>query len=281
MEYSNPEIPEGINTTQVHPLKEFLILTSGVLGVIAIIVFVLSLLAEYLAVYIPFSVEQDLIPDMVITDNDISRTEEYLQELSDQLAGYLDLPEGMQFSVHYSSSDTKNAYATLGGHIYIFQGLLEVLPDENAVAMVVAHEMAHVYHRHPIIAMGRGVVIGLFLSALAGFSGDYFVGQVISDTGLITMLKFNRDQERQADKTALELLFKRFGHVKGADELFKILQNKENSEREPFLFLSTHPLNEQRVTAIMQLASENNWSLEGEVIPLPEYIQQGDSETTD
>ena len=281
MEYSNPEIPEGINTTDVHPLKEFLVLTAGVLGAIVIFVIIISLLAERLAVYIPFSVEQGLIPDKVLTEDDTSRTAEYLRNLSAQLAQHMDLQNGMEFTLHYSSSSIRNAYATLGGHIYIFQGLLDELPDENSVAMVVAHEMAHVFHRHPIIAMGRGVVIGLLLSAVSGISGDYFVGHVVSNTGFITLLKFNRDQEKQADITALEILFKQYGHVQGADELFRILQNKKDTGPEPYPFLSTHPLSAQRVTSIMQMAGENNWPLKGEVIPLPEYVQQGSSETTD
>lgn len=281
MEYSNQEIPEGINTTAVHPLKEFLILTAGVLGAIAILVVILSLLAERLAVYIPFRVEQSLIPEKVLTDDDTSRTAEYLQKLTRQLARHMDLPDGMEFTVHYSSSPIRNAYATLGGHIYIFQGLLDELPDENALAMVVAHEMAHVFHRHPIIAMGRGVVIGLLLSAVSGISSDHFVGQVITNTGFITVLKFNRDQERQADKTALEILYKHYGHVQGADELFRLLQNDKNTASEPFLFLNTHPLNAQRVQAIMQLARENSWPMEGKITPLPGFIHQEQSTITE
>ncbi len=70
MEYSNPEIPEGINITKEHPLKEFFILTTGVLAAITIAVVILSLLAEKLAVYVPFSVEQQLIPDSFLEENE-------------------------------------------------------------------------------------------------------------------------------------------------------------------------------------------------------------------
>ena len=55
MEYSNPEIPENINTTKEHPLKEFFILSGGIIGCIVVAVLVLSLLAETLAARIPFS----------------------------------------------------------------------------------------------------------------------------------------------------------------------------------------------------------------------------------
>ena len=63
--------------------------------------------------------------------------------------------------MHYDASDTVNAFATLGGHVVIYRGLLEKLPNENVVAMVVAHEIAHIKHRDPVAALGRGVAITL------------------------------------------------------------------------------------------------------------------------
>jgi len=280
MEYSNPEIPEGINITKEHPLKEFFILTIGVLGAIAVAVVILSLLAEKLAVYVPFSVEQQLIPDNFFTEIEENNNETaiYLQGLADQLARQIELPEAMQFTIHYSDSSIENAYATLGGNIYIYQGLLDLLPSENTVAMVVAHEMAHVYHRHPIIAMGRGVVIGLLLSAISGLSSDMFVGQVVSDAGVLTLLTFNREQEREADRTALEMLVKHYGHVEGADELFKLLHDRQTDEYERPLFLSTHPLSDERIVNIGEYAKEMGWTLTGETTPLPDFIQTHESE---
>ena len=274
MEYSNPEIPEDINTTKEHPLKEFLILTIGVLGAIVIIVAIVGLLSEKLAVYIPFSVEQQLVPDKL--KNNVEGNQQivgYLQSLSDQLSQQIQLPDGMKFTIHYIDEPVENAYATLGGHIYIYQGLLKLLPNENAMAMVLAHEMAHVYHRHPIIAMGRGVVIGLLLSAISGISSDIFVGQVVNDTGVLTLLTFNRDQEREADKTALEMLAKQYGHIEGADDLFKTLKDSQKNRYEPPLFLSTHPLSDERIVNINNLAKEKGWKLTGDTTPLPEFIR--------
>ena len=88
--------------------------------------------------------------------------------------------------------------------------------DENALAMVIAHEMAHIKHRHPVMALGRGVVIGLFLASLSGFNGDRVVGRIVNNTGMLTLLKFNRDQEREADRTALAAVAGNYGHVAGA-----------------------------------------------------------------
>jgi predicted Zn-dependent protease len=277
MEYTNPEIPAGINTTRTHPLKEFTILAGGVLGVIIIAVLVLSLLAEKLAVYVPFSVEQQLLPAVFLnteqspgTDTEINT---YLQELSSQLAERMAIPEEMTMTIHYVDDEVENAFATVGGHIFIHSGLVELLPHENALSMVLAHEMAHVLHRHPIIAMGRGVVIGLLLSAISGLSADHFTGEVISSTGIITMLGFSREQEREADETALAVVADYYGHTAGSDDLFKtFLRLEEKYAAGKIQFLSTHPLSDNRIQAINQYATAHGWQTDGLLKQLPDVI---------
>lgn len=280
MEYSNPKIPEGINTTTEHPLKEFFILSIGILGFIFITVIILSLAAEKLAIYVPFKMEQDLIPEMwsnidsETESNTSYLTREYLQSLSDRLAVHMQLPDDMHITVHYMEEETVNAFATVGGHIFIYQGLLDKLHSENALAMVIAHEMAHVYHRHPIIAMGRGVVIGLLLSAISGVSGDMFVGQVVGGTGMIALLNFNREQERQADVTALNAVNGLYGHVAGSNDLFvALMQSKDSKPSEPPVFLSTHPLTQDRIEDLREYARAKDWVTDAALTPIPQNLR--------
>ena len=135
--------------------------------------------------------------------------------------------------------------------------------------------MAHIKHRHPIIAMGRGVVIGLLLASITGLSGDHFVGQVVGSTGMITLLAFNRDQEREADATALAAVARRNGHIAGSEELFKILRDLEGRDPiNPPEFLRTHPFGNHRIEDVRELAQQNHWNLEGEVTELPSGIQK-------
>ena len=280
MEYSNPEIPEGINTTDEHPLKDFFILSIGVLGLIFIAVIILSLAAEKLAVYVPFETEQSLIPEMwtqieSTTESETSKqTREYLQSLSNRLAMYMQLPEKMEITVHYVEEDIVNAFATIGGHIFIYQGLLDEMDSENALAMVVAHEMAHIYHRHPIIAMGRGVVIGLLLSAISGASSDLFVSQVVGETGMIALLNFNRDQESEADITALNAVNGLYHHVAGTNDFFKALIQIHGSESsEPPVFLSTHPLTQDRIDDLTEYSREKGWDIDAKLTPFTQNLR--------
>ena len=277
MEYHSPEIPEGINTSKEHPLKEFFILVTGVIGLLAVILFSLSLAAEHLAQYVPFSAEQRIaalyentLPAKKIVDPDEEKIQRYLQQLADQLAAAEELEPGMTIKMHYVNDDTVNAFATLGGHVVMFRGLLEKIPDENTLAMVMAHEIAHIKHRHPIKALGRAVIVGVAIGLVSTSMGDSMTSRILGDAGLLTTLKFSRDQETQSDNTAMQAMAAHYGHVTGADKLFEILQQEhgEDGLRVP-QFLSTHPLSAQRIQNVNNHAVQAGWSLQQKATSLP------------
>src|SRR6056297_2211694 len=113
MQYTNQEIPEGINTSQHHPLKEFFILTGGVIVIVVISLYLLIVTVDFFAEKIPFSWEQ-AIPVQSLLQNETTDVPPYLQGLSRQIADEMKLPDGMQLTLHYVNSDTVNAFATLG-----------------------------------------------------------------------------------------------------------------------------------------------------------------------
>lgn len=270
--YSNPEIPEGINISKEHPLKEFIILTVGVLGCIFLAVFILSLLAEKLAVYIPFSMEQKLVTQMDVEEGSPGKFETFLQKRTDELVGIMGVPESMPVHVHFVDDEVRNAFASLGGNIYIHRGLLELIPNENALTMVLAHEIAHIRDRHPIIATGRGVVVGLFILAITGFGNDSVINRIVQHTGTVGALSFSRKQERDSDLAALAAVNKYYHHVNGAMALFEnlLLEEKKELIKQP-QFLSTHPLSAGRIEGLREFAREQGWQISGQIVPLPEY----------
>ena len=163
----------------------------------------LALLAERLAARVPFEMEQALaaqFSDRLPPPNDISR---YLQGLADRMTAADPLPPGMKITVHFVDEPTVNAFATLGGHVVVYRGLLEAMPNENALAMVLAHEIAHVRLRHPATSMGRGVAVSLGLSVVSAGLGDGLAPQALGSAGLLTELNFSREQELEADAAGL------------------------------------------------------------------------------
>ena len=272
--YENAEIPEGINYSRVHPLREFALLTTGVIGTIVLIVGALAYSAEYVARYIPFGVELALVDRYAdwfagadAAPSDAARVA-YLRGLGERLAAAEDLPAGMEITVHYVDDGAVNAFATLGGHVFVYRGLLEELHSENALAMVIAHEIAHVKHRDPITALGRGLTVSLGLASLAGLTDSSLFDNVLGRAGALTTLTFSRHQETRADAQALRALTRVYGHVGGAGDLFVALRARGPAE--PPAFLNTHPLTSDRLERIRNHGGGHA----GPLIPLPDVLHE-------
>jgi len=270
LEYSNPDIPEGINVSPQHPLREFFLLTIGVITVIVIVLAAFALAGERVAALIPFATEQSLVEHYTLPNPDDDEIRAYLDHIGERLVSIMDLPEGMTVSIHYVDGNIVNAYASLGGNIIIYRGLLQRLPSENALAMVLAHEIAHVRERHPVMSLGRGLGVSLALSVLIGAGANDLVAQVLGESGLLTLLTFSRHQERAADRLALHAVASMYGHVSGAEDLFQQLLEQEHGA--PFEFLRSHPLNQARIDTLRRRAEEHAWSSVQTPRALPEHI---------
>lgn len=195
----------------------------------------------------------------------------YLQDLTNRIAKTLALPNDMPILVHYVDDDTVNAFATLGGHLIFFRGLLEQLPNENALAMVISHEVAHIKHRHPIEGLSRAALLGIVITMVSGSTNNNMLESVLGDAGLISAMTFSREQEQMADETALISLYKMYGHLNGATALFDIFTKLDSKQeiRAP-QFLSSHPLTDSRIRNIGLTANKNHWHIQGTPTKLPE-----------
>lgn len=268
MEYSNPEIPEGINTSQSHPLKEFLWLTSSVMVTVIAIFAGLILLVDGVTAYIPFSAEKNIpFPEFAAGEKE-GPLPEYLQSLADRIVEVESLPDEMKITVHYLDDETVNAFATLGGHVFFFRGLLEKLPNENSLTMLMAHEIAHIKHRHPIKSLGRGIVAGIALSVVSATAGDAIIESFLGEAGSLTILKYSREMESEADETAVKALKSIYGHLDGADKLFEVLKEQSGSI-EPPEFFSTHPVTDGRIEKLNTYTKETATQNLNNITPLP------------
>lgn len=275
MKLENRLPAEGINASREHPLKEFAWLAGSVVAVLALATALIAYGAQWLAPRIPFEYETRLAGDMLAVEpkSEADRAvRAQLQALADRLAARMGLPAGMKVKVGYRESGIVNAFATLGGHAVFFRGLLGKLDSEDALAMVMAHEIAHLKHRHPAAALGRGVAVGVILSLVSADLGRSAAGGVLTQAGTVTLLSFNRDQERQADEEALRVLAAEYGHLGGAVDLFAIFSRAQAQQSGGVVpaveFLATHPLTANRVDAVRRWAAVHGLSVEGPRRPL-------------
>ena len=277
MEYQNPKLPEN-NVTKEHPIKEFSTLLIGTLVLVVVISITLSLAGSTIAGWIPYSAEKkvaSLYDVAAHSDNArYPKISAYLQQLADKISKVQELPSEMKITVHYMDSDTLNAFATLGGNVFMFKGLLEKLPNENALVTLLGHEIAHVKYRHPIKSFGGGIAVAIAMTTI-GSSADT---SILGDAGLLSTLQFSRKMESQSDLEAMHNLQAMYGHLNGGAELFRIFRDargddNDGSSKPASDFFSTHPQDEKRINSFKETALEKGWTEEGDLTPLPDFFK--------
>lgn len=277
MKYTPVQPPEGINVSNEHPLKSFFILTTGTIGIVMVAVAILGLAADYLVKYIPVKYEQDLfskegmylMPFPTDSSEQGIQAKQYVQNLVNELGAAVgDEYVDHNFQVEIADLEEPNAFAVPGGHIVITKGLFSSIESENGLSMILAHEMAHHYERHPLRSTGRGLVVSVFLLAILGADGSSFLQGFLGGTASISNLAFSRQQESDSDAFASNLLIKFYGHASGAAEFFQFIRSEEDNMTEVPSFLNTHPSTEGRITHLIKLEQQNS----GDKKPLPNFL---------
>lgn len=288
MKIRNVKVPEGINVSRRNPLADLIILTAGAIGVFLALGLVAFLIGTYAGRYMPMSWENTLAEavfegeeteEAALDDEEraaIARGREIeaaLQALADRLAPNMDLPEDLRITVHYLDEPDINAFATMGGHVFVLRGLIERVEHENTLAMVLAHEIAHAANRDVAANMGGALLLQLILGTVTGMSPETADGLIWGPNALL-LRSFGREAERHADRDALAAMAATYGHVAGADEFFRILLEEigETLPNEGPEFLNTHPLTAGRIEDLSAMAEMRGWAAEGEVTPLPQML---------
>jgi predicted Zn-dependent protease len=175
----------------------------------------------------------------------------YVRNVGMRLVG---VAPGPRYPYSFSVADFReiNAFSLPGGPVWINRGVLQKASNESQVAGVLAHEIAHIAKRHASDRLTQGMVaqwgLGL-LGALLGNTGGAATAQAAAGVlagGMV--LKFSRDEEREADAVGLVLLTRAGWDGRGMVELFEMLRREAG--REPGsveAFLSSHPSPQDRI----------------------------------
>jgi len=277
-----PRLPdESVNISDTHPLREALVLVTGVLVVGFVAVLVLGWFLDRVLAFIPPSWEarvfESIGAGMAGTDEEDPRSAD-LQALLDRLAArWPEAPYAFRISI--AENDAPNAFAVPGGLVLVTSGFLERVESENELAFVLAHELGHFHNRDHIQSLGRGIAIALVWMAVGQSEGG---GASLMQLGqLLGARRFDREQESEADAFGLEIVYREYGHVEGADGFFAKLPDAEPGEaggieKELAGYLSTHPVSESRIEALAALARERGWS--GQATPRPLRFETGAGE---
>ncbi len=250
-----------ISSEESSRIGRFLYLLAGGTVAMALVLLVAFLTSDRWLLLISHESERRFVDRYVtlarnhlLTDSD-PVLQRYVEDLTSRLAQQMQMPEDLSITVHVVKGPP-NAVATLGGHIFVLEGLLRTLNSENSLAMVLAHELAHCINRDPLRSAGRGMLLEIAFTSAGG----------ANLTGNQLLLKhYSREQERTADREALKALNAHYGHVGGATRLFEVLLNRAQDYApagigQPPELLSTHPALDERIDALLTAARENGWS---------------------
>ena len=105
-----------------------------------------------------------------------------------------------------SDDETLNAFATPGGYLVIFSGVLQKADSANEVAGVLAHEMARIKMNHPMKSLVRNLGVSLTLQMMAGNRDT--ISEIARLAGIFQQLHYSRQDELEADFVGQRLLRK-------------------------------------------------------------------------
>jgi len=156
------------------------------------------------------------------------------------------------WEINLVREDQVNAWAMPGGKIVFYTKILKIAENENGIATIMAHEMAHVVGRHGNERMSQALLIDVATSIAQTATGTTLQGEAKTAYNLLRtygiFLPFGRKQEAESDYLGLV-----FMTIAGydPDETIKLWKRMAKYTKEkggaPPEFMNTHPSSENRI----------------------------------
>ncbi|MDF1630336.1 MAG: M48 family metalloprotease [Alcanivoracaceae bacterium] len=182
--------------------------------------------------------------------------QEYVEHLVYRMASHSDLHEP-DLAIVVINSREINAFAVPGGVIGLNAGLMINAEQEDEVAAVVAHEIAHVSQRHFVRRyadsqrINTAVMAAMLASLAVMISGQADAGaagiMATQAAAIQQQLAYSRHHEREADRVGMQTLVNAGMDPEAMPRFFEKLQRNQQFAGKPLEFLSTHPITEERI----------------------------------
>ena len=175
--------------------------------------------------------------------------------IGERIAAVADRPD-YQWEFNVIESKQVNAFCLPGGKVFFYTGILKLADNDDQIATVMGHEIAHALARHGAERMSMQMLTQLGAAALAvgtrnepgekrlAYLAAYGVGTQVG-----VMLPYSRKQEHEADEIGIYLMWKA-GYDPHQAVLFWKKMQKLSAGKAPPEFLSTHPSDASRIEAI-------------------------------
>ncbi|MSU46122.1 MAG: M48 family peptidase [Lacunisphaera sp.] len=196
----------------------------------------------------------------------VSRNKDFkerVQRVGERLAKAVfgDVPDADWEFVVFEVPQQVNAFAMAGGKVGVFTGLFKIVKNDDQLASVLAHEIAHVAARHvnerlsrQMAVKGGGLLVG---GVMAGRGAGYLTsGAVLDAYGLstgITAVGFDRKKEKEADHIGIMYMARAGYNPEESIRVIESLEAASTGQPLPPAWLSTHPSNPERILQLMDL----------------------------
>ncbi len=181
----------------------------------------------------------------------------FFQDMGFRLAAHSDRPD-KPFTFVVIDQPIVNAFAAPGGVIALYSGLILAADDENEVAGVLSHEIAHITQLHLYRAMEnqQAMTIPIALAMLAlvlvgGGSGEAIQTAVLGAqaASIQAQIFFTRQNEYEADRIGISTLSRAGYDPAGMAEFFEKMGRITRAMGEgPPEYLRTHPVSVSRIS---------------------------------
>ncbi|MDE1515395.1 M48 family metallopeptidase [Vibrio sp. dsl-7] len=184
-----------------------------------------------------------------------AKTNAYVQCVANAIVAQVPKqPSFAQWEVVVFESDQVNAFALPGGKIGVYTGLLNVAVNQDQLATVIGHEVAHVLSNHSNERLSQSQIAnaGLQLTDIALGASEYSQYRNVTMAALGVgvqygvILPYGRSQESEADVLGLALMAKAGFDPNQSIELWKNMAKASGGQQPPEL-LSTHPSHSTRI----------------------------------
>lgn len=181
--------------------------------------------------------------------------EDYMQSngLEERIAGF-------QWEFKLVEDPTVNAWCMPGGKVVFYTGILDVAGNEDAIAAVMGHEIAHAVARHGNERMSQalGAQMGLSVLSSAMEQNPTLTNQLFMQAAgigtQVGMLSFSRKHESEADRMGLIFMAMAGYDPREAPRFWERMSASSNGQ--PPEFLSTHPSHERRIADLEEHMAE-------------------------
>jgi predicted Zn-dependent protease len=145
--------------------------------------------------------DKEIVQSYVIENDPLLNA--YVQKISDNLwkqVARKDVP----YTIRIIKGNDVNAFSTLGGYVYVYEGLIDFVQSDDELAGVIGHETGHIERRHTITMAAKAQALNLLFGILSMFSPFIYRFGNIAEAGI--MARMSRDDEVQADRYGLQLM---------------------------------------------------------------------------